>query len=178
MYVTIVFHTGTEKINMSWRLFLFFPYVWTVTKRWNARLKELDKNSNSFFFFFFFVIFFLSGFSFTDTKNLQDSRGREGTFIYSTLPLPPTHKHSGIYLQFSMWDDYRVFLIATLVFTRLLLDEICHLNELPFDWLIDEAMFVCLLNDLILGFLLQQFDTWIWTRIDYHPCITSEPSHS
>ena len=35
--------------------------------------------------------FFLSGFSFTDTDNLQDSRGREGTIFYSTLPLP-SHK--------------------------------------------------------------------------------------
>ena len=30
-------------------------------------------------------------------------------------------------------DDYHVFLIAMLVFTRLLLDEIYHLIELPFD---------------------------------------------
>ena len=35
----------------------------------------------------------LSGFFFTDTDNLQDSRGREGIFFYSTLPLPPAHKH-------------------------------------------------------------------------------------
>ena len=29
-------------------------------------------------------------------------------------------------------------------------------------------------------FLLQQFDMenrWIWTRIDYHTCITSEPTN-
>ena len=51
-----------------------------------------------------------------------------------------------------MWDDYHVFLIATLVFTRLLLDEIYHLIELPFEWFIDDAMFVCLLDELILGF--------------------------
>ena len=51
-----------------------------------------------------------------------------------------------------MWDDYHVFLIATLVFTRLLLDEIYHLIELPFEWLIDDAIFVCLLDELILGF--------------------------
>ena len=43
-------------------------------------------------------------------------------------------------------------LIATLVFTRLLLDEIYHLIELLFEWLIDDAMFVCLLDDFILGF--------------------------
>ena len=41
------------------------------------------------------------------------------------------------------------------MFTRLLLDEIYHFIELPFDYLIDDAMFVCLLDNLILGFLLQ-----------------------
>ena len=47
--------------------------------------------------FFFFL--FLSGFSFTDTDNSQDSKGREGTFLYSTVPLPPDHEHSDIYVQ-------------------------------------------------------------------------------
>ena len=79
--------------------------------------------------------FFLLGFSFTDTDDSQDSRRREGTIFYSTLPLPPAREHSEIYLQLCMWDDYHIFLIATLVFTRLLLDGIYHLIELPFDWL-------------------------------------------
>ena len=30
---------------------------------------------------------------FTDTDDSQDSRGREGTIFYFTLPLPPTHEH-------------------------------------------------------------------------------------
>ena len=51
-----------------------------------------------------------------------------------------------------MWDDYHVFLISTLVFTRLLLIEIYHRIELPFEWLIDDVMFVCWLDELILGF--------------------------
>ena len=51
-----------------------------------------------------------------------------------------------------MWNDYRAFLIATLAFTRMLLDEIYHLMELPFEWLIDDAIFVRLLDELILGF--------------------------
>ena len=41
---------------------------------------------------FILYIFFLSGFSFTDTDNSQDSRGREGTIFYSTLPLPPAYE--------------------------------------------------------------------------------------
>ena len=58
-----------------------------------------------------------------------------------------------------MWDDYHVFLIATLVFTRLLLDEIYHHIELPFDWFIDDAMFAYLLDELILGFCYSDL-TW------------------
>ena len=99
------------------------------------------------FFHFFSVRIF-----FTDTDDSQDNRGREGIIFYFTLPLPPAHEHWDIYLQLCMWDDYHVFSIATLVFTRLLLDEIYYLIELPFEWLIDDAMFVCLLNELILGF--------------------------
>ena len=123
---------------------------------------------------------FLSGFSFTDTDDSQDSRRREGTIFYSSLPHPSAHEHWDIYLQLCTWDDYHVFLIAMLVFTRLLLDEIYHLIKLPFDWLIDDAMFVCLLDELILGFCYSDFDMrnrWIWTRIDYHPCTTSEPTN-
>ena len=48
-----------------------------------------------------------------------------------------------------MWDGYDVFLIATLVFTRLLL------WDLPSYWFIiwftDDEMYVCILDDLILG---------------------------
>ena len=101
----------------------------------------------------------------------------EGTIVYSTLP---AQGHWDIYLQLCMWNDYHVLLIATLVFTRLLLDEIYHLIELPFDWLIDDAMFVCVLDELILGFCYCDFDIgnrFIWTNIDYHPCITSEPTN-
>ena len=65
-----------------------------------------------------------------------------------------------------MWDDYHVFLVATFVFTRLLLDEIYRLIELPFDWLIDwlidDAMFVCLPDELILGFCYSDFDIGNW----------------
>ena len=125
--------------------------------------------------------FFSIGFSFTDTDNSQDSRGREGTIFYSTLPLPPAHKHSDIYLQLCMWDEYHIFSIATLVFTRLLLGEILPPYQITI-WMIDDVQFVlvCLLDDLILGFCYSNLDTgnrWARTRIDYHPCITSEPTN-
>ena len=53
--------------------------------------------------------------------------GEGETIFYSTLPLPPAHDLSA---TFCMLDDYQIFLIASLVFTRLLLDEIYHLIEL------------------------------------------------
>ena len=98
------------------------------------------------------MVFFSIRVFFTDTDDSQDSRGREGTIFYFTLPLPPAHELWEIYLELCMWDDYHVFLNATLVFTRLLVDEIYHLIELPLEWLIDDAMFFCLLDELILGF--------------------------
>ena len=127
------------------------------------------------------TIFFLSGFSFTDTDDSQDSWGREGTIFYFTLPLPPAHEHSDIYLQLCMWDDYHIFLIVTLVFTRLLLDDILPPYRITI-WLIDDVKFVLvfLLDDLILGFCYSNLHTgnwWIRARIDYHPCITSEPTN-
>ena len=128
----------------------------------------------------FDIIFFSIKFSFTDTDDSQDSRGRERTIFYSTLPLSLAHEHWDIYLQLCMWDDHHVFLIATLVFTRLLLDEIYHLIELPFDWLYDDAMFACLLDEFILGFSYSDLtwgNRWIWASINYHPCITSEPTN-
>ena len=51
-------------------------------------------------------------FSFTDTDDSQDSRGREGAIFYSILPLPSTHKQSDIYLQLYMSDDYQIFSIG------------------------------------------------------------------
>ena len=48
-------------------------------------------------------------------------------------------------------------------------------------WLIDDwTSSFCLRDDLILASLLQQFETgnrWIRTRIDHHPCITSETTN-
>ena len=76
--------------------------------------KQEAKCTASKYFVFFSIRVFV-----TDTDDSQDSRGKEGTIFYSTLPFPPTHEHWDIYLQLCIWDDYHVFLIATLVFTRL-----------------------------------------------------------
>ena len=51
---------------------------------------------------YFLFFFFLPGFSFIETDDSQDSRGRERTIFYSTLPLSPADEHSDIYLQLCM----------------------------------------------------------------------------
>ena len=50
-------------------------------------------------------------------------------------------------------------------------------NTLSNYHLIDNAMFACSLDELILGFCYSDFDMgnqWIWTCIDYQPCIKSK----
>ena len=133
MYSFIIVSTQCNLVNFFSKYIMFFT-------------------SASFFFFCIRVFF-------TDTGDSQDNRGRERTIFYSTLPLLPAHERWDIYLQLCMWNDYHVFLILTLVFTRLLLDEIYHHIyqtatrwKLPFDWFIADAMFVCLLDEMILGF--------------------------
>ena len=96
--------------------------------------KSVKKNTIFKTIYRYIYIFSIRVF-FHNTDDSHDSRGREGTMFYSTLPLPPAHEHSDTYLQLCMWDDYHIFLIATLVFTRLILNEMYHLIELPFDWL-------------------------------------------
>ena len=98
--------------------------------------------------------FFYQGFlSWTLTTHRTDG-GMQGTIFYSTLPLPPPYKHSDIYLQLCTWDDYHTFLIATLVFTRLLLNKILPPYGITI-WLIDDLILIlaCLFIDLILGFV-------------------------
>ena len=120
--------------------------------KFNLQIYTLNLKDETNLNFILLIIqdfFFLSGFFFTDTGNSQDSRERERrTIFYSTLPLPPTHEHSHIYFQLCTWDGYHKFLIATLVIIRLLLNEIYHLIDLLFDWLIIWywILFTCLLN--------------------------------
>ena len=124
-------------------------------------------------------IFFYKGFLHRHWR-FTGQQGKGGAIFYSTLPLPLAHKHWDIYLQLCMWDEYHIFLITTLVFARLLLDEIYHLIGFTM-WVIDWSDTVSLLTWWTdTRFLLQRFDIgnwWIWTRIDYHPSITSEPTN-
>ena len=132
-------------------------------------LKSLKINLFSIRFFSFFLsIYFHRHWRFAGQQrkgvNLRLFHATTSTRSWTFRQLFPT-----LHVK---WDCYSHL--------RLLLDEIYYLIELPFDWLIDDSIFVCLLDYLILGFLLQQFHTgnrWIWTHIDYRPWITSEPTN-
>ena len=108
------------------------------------------------FALFLLIFFFCQGFlsrALTTHRTVGDGGG---TIFYSTVQLPPAHEHSDIYLYLCMWDDYSIFLIALLAFTRLLLDEIYYLLELKFNWLCEVSF--CLYTWWFdIRFLLQLF---------------------
>ena len=137
------------------------------------------KNTNLFSKEMLVYLLLLSSFFFSIrvffhwVSNTDNSEDSTSTFHSSTF----THSRTLRHLQFCTWDDYHIFLITQLAFTRLLLNEIYHLIELQFDWLMMWCWFSfgCLL--IWFWVLLQLFDMrnwWTWTRINYHPCITSE----
>ena len=146
--------TSTKKTSVSEQILLLEEHV-RILKLENKKLQEerksqlniierLTENQDSDFrketrndFFF------LSGFFFSQKDNSQDSRGRELTIFNSTLPLPPAHKHWDIYFQLCIWDDYHVFLIVTLVFTRGYLMRFTVLsNYYLSDWLMIQCLLV------------------------------------
>ena len=94
------------------------------------------------------INFFLSEFSFIDTDESRDSRGREGTIF---IPLHYFHPLTNIQTftyKFSREVTTTFFYADHL----LLLDEIYHLGELPFDYVM-KVCNVCLFDDLILDFV-------------------------
>ena len=110
---------------------------------------------------------FLLGFSFTDTDNSQKSRGRGRTIFYSTLTIPPAHKHLGIYLQLYMWDDYHIFLIVLLVFSGCYSMSFTNLSNRHFiDWWCD--IIFCLFTWWFdTRFLLHRLSPLYYKRTDY-----------
>ena len=120
----------------------------------------------------------MSRFSFKDTDDSQDGRGDHRLFLSTTFTRSQTFR----------------FFFATLHvrwLSRIFNRTACkYQNATRWDlppnwntiWLIDEKMLisVCLHDDFLLGFLLQQIDIgnrWIWTCIGYYPYITSEPTN-
>ena len=127
-----------------------------------------------------YLFFFLSRFYFTDIDDSQDSRGKGGNhllFHSTTSTHSRTLRH--LFTTFHMRWLSRIFNSNVCVY------QTATRWDLPpyriAIWLIDWWCNVfCLLDELILGFCYNDFDMrnqWIWTRINYHPCITSEPTN-
>ena len=63
------------------------------------------------------ICFFVSGFS--QTLTIHGQHGKRGDHLYSSLSPPPALEDSDVFLRHYTWDDYKVFLIASLAITRL-----------------------------------------------------------
>ena len=130
--------------------------------------------------FFTILHFFCIRVFFHGHWRLTGQQGKGGIIFYSTLPLPSAHEHSDIYLQLCMWVDYHIFNRTACIYKIATWWDL-HLNRITI-WLIDDVtlVFVCLRDYLILASLLQLSGTGnrqIRTRVNYHPCITSEPTN-
>ena len=110
-------------------------------------------------------------------KTAREVRGPSFIPFYHFHPL--TNIQTFI-LQLCTWGNYHIFLIAPVLYTRLILDEITTLSYyyLIDRWCdIDFCLFICWFDS---KFLLQLLDTgnrWSRTRIDYQFCITSKPTN-
>ena len=87
------------------------------------------------FLIFLFYQSFLSR-TLTTRRTAGQRRGPSFIPLYQFEPLTKIQKLiCNLSAPICMWDSYHIFLIATVVFTRLLLDGIYHPIELLFDWL-------------------------------------------
>ena len=111
---------------------MFFKREYYV---WMAGVQVIKK---LYSIFFSIIVLFHGYWQLTE----QQGKGEDHLLIHSTTPnRSQTLTHSFTTLHVGSLSH---FLIALLVFTRLLLDEIYHLIELPF-WLInDVTLSVCL----------------------------------
>ena len=124
----------------------------------SVRLQPLAQVvSNVLYLFCFWVFSYQSFISQTLTTQKTAGERREPYFISLYRFHLLTNIHTYI-LQLSKWDDYHRFLIAPLVFTRLLLDVIYHLIRLLFNWFM--MWFWLLFVYLLIWF--QYFLTAIW----------------
>ena len=123
---------------------------------------NLSKPSITQIIFFYIRVFFHGHLQFIGQ---QGKREHHLLFHFSTLPLfhssTLTFRH--LFCNFAR-QMILLFPIAALVFTRLLLDEIYHLTELLFDWL----MMWCWFSFVYLLIWFKVFVTaiWYWKPVD------------
>ena len=107
---------------------------WLLVLKWIA---SMMKTYLSWILFFFSIsVFFFRHWWFTGQQ------GKRRDHFYSSLSHPIVHGHSDLYLQLCMWDDCHIFSVALLLITKLLLNDIYHLIDSPFDWLVMECYFL------------------------------------
>ena len=128
----------------------------------------------SFFFFFFYHGFLHRGWRFSG----QQGKRRDHLLFHSTTP---THSRTLRHVFATLYVRWvsRIFNRNACVY-----QTATRWDLPPYQitiWVIDWWCNVCLFTWWIdTRFLLQRFDIgsrWIWTRIEYHPCITSEPTN-
>ena len=81
-------------LHMSF-LYISFPISYSFMS-FSLEYIFCDKISARVAVHYLTSFFFLSGFSFTDTDDSPDSKGREMTMFYFSLPLPSAQEHSSI----------------------------------------------------------------------------------
>ena len=108
--------------------------------------------------YIYIYLYILSVFSFTDTDDLWDGKGREGTIFHSALPILPAHEHWDIYLQLHVRWLSRIFNRNACVYKTATRWDLPPYRTTIY-CLIDDAMFVCLLEEFILRFCHSDF-TW------------------
>ena len=111
----------------------------------------------------FFLLVFQGFLSWTLATHWTPGIGRGPSFIW-LKHFHPLMNIQTLILQFWMWDDYHIFLIAPLVFSRLLLDEIYHLIKQLFEWLVMwcQVLFVYFL----VWFKVFVTAIWHWKLVD------------
>ena len=118
--------------SRNWLLVL----KWIASKWWKPICHGYCSFFLSVFFFFFFFFFFFRHWWFTGQQ------GKRRGHFYFSLSHSTVHGHSDLYLQLCMWDNCHIFSVALLLSTKLLLNEIYHLIDSPFDWLVMECYFL------------------------------------
>ena len=141
------------------------------------------ENPNLLFFFSFFFFFLAGVFSRTLTTHRTAGEGGDHFLFHSTTSTrsqPFRHLFATLNVR---WVSH-IFNRSACFYqtaTRWDFPTLSNYHFIDITLSIDDVKFVlvCLLDDLILGFCYSNLDTgsrWSRTRIDYQPCITSEPT--
>ena len=101
---------------------LFFSQNLTTFQEESYMVKGW-KNSTVVCFFFYHDFFH------SKALTIHQTAGERVEHLYPSLLCPPALEHWCIFLQFCIWDDYRLCLIAAHVISSFLLNEICPLLQ-------------------------------------------------